>query len=233
VIRLSSADTEAAPDTEEVQVDEARDGIVEGFRRELGDGLVDSLVRPGDDMWVRIATGAWRQAAEVARNRLRFDYFCFLSALDWLPSPWGRYEDAAVDTPTRQADPAVELARGVTGGETRMQVLARLTSTRDHVSVTLKADVPDDDPSIESWVSVYAGADWHERETWEMFGITFVGHPHLHHIYLPGDFEGHPLRKDYPLLSRIVKPWPGIVDVEPMPGEPAEDEEPPDAEADG
>ena len=50
-----------------------------------------------------------------------------------------------------------------------------------------------------------------------MFGITFVGHPGLRHIYLPGDFEGNPLRKDFPLLARIVKPWPGIVDVEPMP----------------
>ena len=64
---------------------------------------------------------------------------------------------------------------------------------------------------------IYAGANWHERETWEMFGITFLGHPDLRHIYLPSDFEGYPLRKDFPLLARMVKPWPGIVDVEPMP----------------
>ena len=50
-----------------------------------------------------------------------------------------------------------------------------------------------------------------------MFGITFVGHPYPHKLYLPGDFEGNPLRKDFPLLARRVKPWPGIVDVEPMP----------------
>ena len=50
-----------------------------------------------------------------------------------------------------------------------------------------------------------------------MFGIEFVGHPGLRQLYLPTDFEGHPLRKDYPLLARRVKPWPGIVDVEPMP----------------
>jgi NADH-quinone oxidoreductase subunit C len=80
-------------------------------------------------------------------------------------------------------------------------------------------------PSAPSWITVYPGADWHEREAWEMFGITFVGHPNLSHIYLPGGFEGHPLRKDYPLLSRMVKPWPGLVDVEPMPGEPDEDED--------
>ena len=58
-----------------------------------------------------------------------------------------------------------------------------------------------------------------------MYGITFTGHPDLRHIYLPTEFEGHPLRKDFPLLARVVKPWPGIVDVEPMPGEPAGDEE--------
>jgi NADH-quinone oxidoreductase subunit C len=71
---------------------------------------------------------------------------------------------------------------------------------------------------------VYRGADWHERETWEMYGFQFDGHPGLRHIYLPSEFEGYPLRKDYPLLAREVKPWPGLVDVEPMPEE---------AEADG
>jgi NADH-quinone oxidoreductase subunit C len=52
-----------------------------------------------------------------------------------------------------------------------------------------------------------------------MFGINFTGHNDLRHIYLPTEFEGHPLRKDFPLLARIVKPWPGIVDVEQLPGE--------------
>ena len=58
-----------------------------------------------------------------------------------------------------------------------------------------------------------------------MYGISFNGHPGLRHIYLPSDFEGNPLRKDYPLLSRRMKPWPGIVDVEQMPG----DDDPADA----
>ena len=73
---------------------------------------------------------------------------------------------------------------------------------------------------------MYPGADWHERECWEMYGFRFEGHPNLRHIYLPSAFEGHPLRKDFPLLAREVKPWPGLVDVEAMPGEAAgEDEE--------
>ena len=52
-----------------------------------------------------------------------------------------------------------------------------------------------------------------------MFGIDFRGHPNQVHLYLPGAFEGNPLRKDYPLLARRIKPWPGIVDVELMPGD--------------
>jgi NADH-quinone oxidoreductase subunit C len=72
---------------------------------------------------------------------------------------------------------------------------------------------------VQSWVPVYPGADWHERETWEMYGFVFDGHPALRHLYLPSGFEGHPLRKDFPLLSRVVKPWPGLVDVEGMPGD--------------
>ena len=132
-------------------------------------------------------------------------------------------------------DPAVEPAaseameQGLAGGDTRFQVLGRVNDIVNHRAITLKADVDDASMSVPSWVPVYAGANWHERETWEMFGIDFVGHPGLRHIYLPGAFEGNHLRKDYPLLARRVKPWPGIVDVELMPTE--ETDEPEDAEA--
>jgi NADH-quinone oxidoreductase subunit C len=99
-----------------------------------------------------------------------------------------------------------------------MQVFARVTNLKEHFGVTVKADVPDDHPVVDSWIQLYAGANWHERETHEMFGIGFNGHGDLRNMYLPTEFEGHPMRKDYPLLARMVKPWPGIVDVEPLPG---------------
>ena len=83
--------------------------------------------------------------------------------------------------------------------------------------MTLSTDVPKDDPQLPTLVEVYGGADWHEREAAEMFGIDFVGHPNLNKLYLTDEFEGYPLRKSYPLLSREVKPWPGTVDVEDMP----------------
>ena len=155
-----------------------------------------------------------------------FAYFNFLSAIDWLPSPFGRDMDSQVDLALDPSlDPSAEPAQpeameqGLAGGETRFQVLARVNDIAGHRAITLKADVDDSAMSVPSWVPVYAGANWHERETWEMFGIEFVGHPGLRHIYLPGAFEGNPLRKDYPLLARRVKPWPGIVDVELMPTE--------------
>ena len=61
-------------------------------------------------------------------------------------------------------------------------------------------------------MSVYAGAAWPERETHEMFGVDFRGHPDLAPLLLPPEFEGHPLRKDFVLASRVAKPWPGAVE---------------------
>ncbi len=62
---------------------------------------------------------------------------------------------------------------------------------------------------IDSVVDVYAGASWHERETHEMFGIDFRGHPDMKPLLLAPEFEGYPLRKDFVLAARVAKPWPG------------------------
>ena len=215
VFPLSATDTETP-----VAVDETRNAIVARFSAALGDAVVDSLVKPGDDVWIRVRTDAWRAVGDIARE-LGFVYFDFLSAIDWMPSPYGRGEDDPTE-PAPERDMTVR--QGYAGGETRMQVLARVVDPTTTIGVNLKADVADDSPMIDSWVTVFAGANWHEREAWEMFGIRFAGHPDLRNMYLPTDFEGHPLRKDFPLLARIVKPWPGIVDVEPLPGGGSDDE---------
>jgi NADH-quinone oxidoreductase subunit C len=65
--------------------------------------------------------------------------------------------------------------------------------------VRVEVTAPDSDPHIPSIVPTYPGADWHERETWDMFGIVFDGHPALTRILMPDDWPGHPQRKDYPL----------------------------------
>jgi NADH-quinone oxidoreductase subunit C len=76
----------------------------------------------------------------------------------------------------------------------------------DHV--LLRTLVSREQPRVHSLVGVYAGAAWHERETHEMFGVEFVGGPD-EPLLLPDGFEGHPLRKDFYLVSRVVKDWPG------------------------
>jgi NADH-quinone oxidoreductase subunit C len=236
------AEPEADPETEEAVEAPPEDpyrSILEVLTTELGDGLVESHPQRGD-LWVRVEAESWKRVAEVCRRQLGFDYFCYLSGIDWMPHTWpnpkveestnGAAEEAsangeATDTEAEaEAEPAPEPAEdgkkwqtGVAGGDTRFQVLARLYSTVRHLGVTFKADLDDTNPQIATWSDVYPGADWHERETWEMYGFDFVGHPNLIHLYLPSEFEGFPLRKDFPLLSREVKPWPGLVDVEQFP----------------
>ena len=163
---------------------------------------------------------AWRRSAHLCKEQLGCDYLSFVAGIDWMPTP-AVAEEGSGDTST-PAQPK-EQTYGATGSDGRYQLFALVESTRPpHRRVILKTDLPDDDLHAESWVGVYPGADWHEREAWEMYGFVFDGHPSLRHLYLPSEFEGHPLRKDFPLLAREVKPWPGLVDVEPMPGEAAE-----------
>jgi NADH-quinone oxidoreductase subunit C len=199
------------------EVDELNEGLLARFADALGAGLVESHIAR-KTLWVRVSREAWVEAVQVAKDRLGCTFFDFLSGIDWMPSPWGRYEDAEVDVGIKRPDPAnAEIVPGVAGGDTRFQVFCRLVDVRRHHAIILKVDVPDDDFTVPTISHVFPGANWHERECWEMYGIEFPGHPALRHLYLPGGFEGHPLRKDFPLLARLVKPWPGIVDVEPMP----------------
>ena len=205
--------------------DDAREALLAVFAEHLGESLVDSLIKPGQGLWIRVAPAAWGDVAEIARDKAGCRFFDFLSAIDWLPSPYGRYEDSTVDVPFPPPMPERSTAvPGYTGGDARIQLLASVAKPGTDLRVLFKADVPDDEPRMPTWTHVYAGAAWHERETHEMFGITFEGNADLRHIYLPTEFEGHPLRKEFPLLARVVKPWPGIVDVEPMPGEDPEEE---------
>jgi len=84
-----------------------------------------------------------------------------------------------------------------TGRELR--AVYHLTSITHTRRVRLEVSAPDADPHIPSIVEVYPSADWHERETWDFFGLIFDGHPALTRIQMPDDWPGHPQRKDYPL----------------------------------
>jgi NADH-quinone oxidoreductase subunit C len=186
----------------------------------LGDAVLEHADVLGN-LVVRVRNDAWGPLAAVAKTNLECDYLSFIAGIDWAPAP-KEGDDAGGDT-SSPVQPT-EMTFGATGSAGRFQVFAHVQSTTRHWGCTFKVDVDEAQPLVASWVSVYPGADWHERETWEMYGVRFDGHPSLRQLYLPAGFEGHPLRKDFPLLARVVKPWPGLVDVEAMPepeGEPA------------
>ena len=108
---------------------------------------------------------------------LRFDMLMDLTAVDYLTFP-GR-EDGS-----------------------RFEVVYHLYSIPENHRLRIKVRVDEDAPVVPSAVPLWAIANWFEREVWDMFGIRFEGHPDLRRLLLYEEFEGHPLRKDYPMNKR-------------------------------
>ncbi|MFE7664296.1 NADH-quinone oxidoreductase subunit C [Streptomyces celluloflavus] len=133
-----------------------------------------------DLLTVDVPADRWLTALTAARDDLGCTYF------DWL---------SAVDEPGTGFRICAHLADVARPG-TVHRLLVRTT-------------VPHDAAVLPTAVGVFAGAGWHERETHEMFGVDFTGHPHLVPLLLPDTFEGHPLRKDFVLAARVAKAWPG------------------------
>ena len=229
---MSTTEADVVDEAETAETDEVREAIAQAFADHLGDALLEHHTRPGRDLWIRVDRGSWVDAVRFARDELGMTWLDFVSAIDWMPSPFGRDMEAEQDWVVhgREDREIEERTTGVAGGDTRFQMMVRVYSTDEHIGVTIKADLPDDDLTIDTLIPLFAGANWHEREVWEMFGINIEGHPDLRVLYLPSGFEGNPLRKDYPLVARRVKPWPGIVDVEGMPDSPDPDSPDPDSE---
>jgi NADH-quinone oxidoreductase subunit C len=100
---------------------------------------------------------------------------------------------------------AFELCLGVSGvhypadAGRELHAVYHLMSIRHNRRLRLEVSAPDADPHIPTLVEVYPTCDWHERETWDFFGVIFDGHPALTRIEMPDDWKGHPQRKDYPL----------------------------------
>jgi NADH-quinone oxidoreductase subunit C len=97
--------------------------------------------------------------------------------------------------------------------EPRFEVVYHLTSLRTRQRLRVKVPVPETDPEVESLTPLWKGADWLEREVWDLFGIRFCGHPDLKRVLLYEEFQGHPLRKDYP-----VNQWQPLVPERPVAG---------------
>jgi len=88
------------------------------------------------------------------------------------------------------------------GSVPRFELVYHLCSLQRQHRLRIKTRVPEDDPHVASVTPVWIGANWLERETYDMYGIRFDGHPDLRRIYLYEEFQGHPLRKDYPKEKR-------------------------------
>jgi NADH-quinone oxidoreductase subunit C len=202
------------PDTQATESEAAEtDVAVVDPLQEWADALVEELGALGstvefDTVRIHVEPGKWVETINTARRKL--ELFSWLSAIDW----------------SKNVEVG-ETVDDVDGLEERFEVLCRLSSVENADGAIFVTVIDRQSPSIDSLMPTIAGAEWHEREAHEMFGIDFVGNTNLIPLYLPDDFIGHPLLKSYPLISREVKPWPGDVDVEPMPevaGEQADEE---------
>jgi NADH-quinone oxidoreductase subunit C len=182
--RLARLVTTAAESGERPQA-----AVVSGGREQphdggpRGDSTGVAVSVSGGGRWARATVDVpvrhWHDAVRVAGA----DAELALDYFDWL---------SAVD----------ELADGFT-------VVAHLWSTTRRHGVLLRTRIGRDAPAVPSIVDLFPGAAWHERESHEMFGIDFPGHGELKPLLLPPEFEGHPLRKDFVLATRVAKPWPG------------------------
>ena len=111
----------------------------------------------------------------------------------------------------------IDFVTGVDKGDGAFDVVTQLWSNTHNHGVRVKLACEGDPPAAPTISDIYPGANWHERETWELFGIVFEGHPQLVKLLLPEPFEGYPLRKDFLLMTRLAKPWPGAEEGEESP----------------
>ncbi len=124
---------------------------------------------------VVVPLGSIRAVLEELKERLGFDLLIDVTCVDYL-----HY-------------------RGATD---RFGMVYLLTNTETEERIIVRTFVNDPQPTVPSVVDLWQGANWLEREVWDLFGIRFSGHPDLRRIVLPEGFESHPLRKDYPLQGR-------------------------------
>jgi NADH-quinone oxidoreductase subunit C len=124
-----------------------------------------------DEMSIYVERGAIREACALLRDNpaCPFNFLSDVTCVDWLPN------------------------------EPRFEVIYHLLSIAKKERVRLKVRLDGTSPAVESVTSVWPGANYFEREVYDLFGVRFTGHPYLRRILMPEDWEGYPLRKDYPV----------------------------------
>ena len=123
-----------------------------------------------DENSLLISPGDLVKICQLLRDKFDFNMLSSLTAVDYWPE-----------------------------GDPRFHVVYQLYSIEENITLRLRAAVPGDEPSVPTIEGLYPNANWHEREIWDMFGIRVEGHSDLRRILMPYEWEGHPLRKDYPL----------------------------------
>ncbi|GGK21138.1 NADH-quinone oxidoreductase subunit C [Pilimelia terevasa] len=153
------------------EFDEVYDSLAEAFPQL--DDAVEAVVVDRGELTLHIVPERIAQVCQVLRDdeALRFELCSSVSAVDYLDA----------------------------GEDRRYHVVYHLMSLTYRRRLRLEAAVGGEHPALPSVCGVYPTADWQERETYDMFGVVFEGHPHLTRILMPDDWEGHPQRKDYPL----------------------------------
>jgi NADH-quinone oxidoreductase subunit C len=167
------ADLHASPRPFGGYFDEVADELERAYP-EFTDAIYRIVVDRGE-LTFYVKPDRIREVCQVLRDdpSLRFELCSSVSGVDYL--------DISPDDPNR------------------LHAVYHLTSMTYRRRIRLEVAVPVENPHMQSVTSVYPTADWQERETYDMFGIVFDGHPALTRILMPDDWEGHPQRKDYPL----------------------------------
>jgi NADH-quinone oxidoreductase subunit C len=169
-------------------------------------GLVETRVVHGETTVV-VQPARLVEAAEYLRDELGFDFLSDLTPTDYLG--WGERGVAGhIGTAGGRdlnAPGAAGYARTPQPKPKRFSVSYHLLAVRDGAPRVRLQVWLDDGEAVPSVLSVWPTADWHEREAWDLMGIEFEGHPNLVRILMDEDWEGHPLRKDYPLGGEPVR----------------------------
>jgi NADH-quinone oxidoreductase subunit C len=138
------------------------------------------------EITIQVKPAAIVKVCTVLRDKLGFDYLADITAVDY-------YTD-----------------------ELRFGLSYNMVNLAERKRLRITVRIPENDAAVDSVVSVWQAANWFEREAWDMMGIRFHGHPDPRRIYMPEDFEYHPLRKEFPLIG-----IPGTIQV-PVPDPPKE-----------
>jgi NADH-quinone oxidoreductase subunit C len=177
--------------------------LLEKVSARLGALVLDHKTYRGDDR-IHVDREKIVEVAKILRDdpELAFDMLVDLTAVDYYGQPddfvlkqevWDENRVVTRRMPMRRH----ELTLPPRGAEPRFAMVYHLRSLKHLHRLRIKCRVPEDDPTIASVTSVWPGANWLERETWDLYGIRFQGHPDMRRIYLYDEFVGHPLRKDY------------------------------------